>query len=1145
MMIKILVLFAAGLAILPAQTTSTSVLGTVTDSSGAVLAGAKVTLVNTRTGVKSNGVSTSTGDYLFPLLEIGQYEVTVEAPGFKSEVRKGILLQINEKVRADFSMSIGQVTERVEITAAAATLKTDEASLGNVVEQRRLVELPVNGRNVGNLAILQPGVMFGSRGGLDGQSGSGGGVPIPGQTIAIVANGQREVSQHATLDGVVATEARVNTVPFSPSPEAMEEVKVLTGSYSAEYGFNSGAQLIMVMRSGTNEYHGSAYEFLRNDKLDAENYFQNYFTPAGAARIKKQSLRQNQYGGTFGGPISIPKLYNGKNRSFFMFNYEGRRLRNPGVSGAALVPSDAMRTGDFSALLNRRNPAGVAQPAVQIVDPLTGADAPVPFAGNIIPASRLNATSRALSSFWEKPQQILADPLTGANYIGVGGRQVDDDQYFLKLDHNISDRDKVMFRYATNIPYFLNLPAASPQFTYRVEARNNNVATQWIHIFSPAVVNEFRYGYSTSRDDSFNPRANTNFDLSAIGLDAFRVVTDGNRKLTARETGVPSMNVSGFQGLAEADGGNGFDDNRLHQFSNNLQWSTGAHSFKFGAELRRISLFRGAANVPRGSFDFNGNLANNAFAAFMLGVPSATNTPEGLPLTDVHQKRVGFYVQDDWKVSKKLTLNLGVRHEYNTAAKDVRGLWRSLEWRNGLNSPPEFFPAKIRDVYDFYKPQKNMFMPRIGLAYRPSESWVVRIGSGIYYNVHQLNNYTILNLNPPLSGSSNFSNDSRNNGLVNPASIFNFANPFGTVNPASAVSANVLNTDNFQPQVIQWSFDIQRRLPGEMVLTVGYVGSKTSHLDNTVERNSPDPAFNTATSTLQSRRPVPFIIDNGVTRPLTRLRWLDSGANAWYQGLQTNLQKRFSNGLSFGIAHTFSKSLMEGYGRNEGDGYNPNAYQNPRNRAADKARVGFDVTHNVVANFVYEIPMMASLKKGVAGAVLAGWQSNGIISLRTGFPMTVTQGAITNTSNVTIRPDRIADGSLSNATVNQWYNPDAFRIVSCQNTALPELCRYGNAGVGILEGPGFRNIDFSIFKNFQVKERLRIQFRTELYNVTNTPQFARPNGGLNTGGGFLPTRNASGGIDYPTQANISRGPGAITGTVSPSRQIQFGLKAIF
>ncbi|MBI2686081.1 MAG: TonB-dependent receptor [Acidobacteria bacterium] len=1113
-----------------AQTTSTTILGTITDPSGAAVAGAKVTATNIRTQVKREDVSTSTGDYSFPLLDIGEYSVSVEAPGFKTATRTGLVLQINEKLRADVTLQVGQVSERVEVTGAATALKTDESSIGDVIEQKRIVELPVNGRNVGNLAVLQAGVMFGSRGGLDGQSGGGGGIPIPGQTIAIVANGQRETSQHATLDGVVATEARVNTVPFSPSPEAIEEVKVFTGNYSAEYGFNSGAQLIMVMRSGTNDFHGSLFEFLRNDKFDAEDYFQNYFNTS-SVRLPKQGVRQNQFGVVVNGPVLIPKLYNGKDKTFFMFNYEGRRRRLPGAASSTLVPTTEFRNGDFSQLLRIANP-------VQIVDPFNG----TPFAGNIIPASRISSTAKALLPFWEQPQVAVANPQTGFNYTGTGPNSINDNQYFAKVDHSISTRDKIMGRYATNSVDWLTYAGTSPQFSYLVLGRNDNVATQWIHVFSPAAVMETRYGFTRSKDDSFNPRANTDFNLAALGMDGFRVVNDSNRPLTKREVGLPSINLAnGLQSLAERDGGNGFDDNKLHQISSSLNWSFAAHNVKFGGEYRRVSLFRGAANVPRGAFNFTGNLTGHSFAQFLLGLPSSTDTPEGLPLTDVRQNRLGFYVTDDWKISKKLTMNIGVRWEYNTMATDVQGLWRSAELRSGTWT---FVPEKIRTLYDFYSPQKGLVMPRIGMAYRASENWVIRSGFGIYYNVHQLNNYTILNLNPPLSGSANFSNDARNNTLVSTTNPYTFANPFGVVSPTLGTSANVLNKDNFQPQVAQWSFDIQRRLPWDMALNVGYVGSKTSHLDNTVEANSPDPAFNTATSTLQGRRPYQFINDNGVLRPLTRLRFLDSGGNGWYQGLQLTLQKRFRNGLSFSIAHTFSKSLMEGYGRNEGDGYNPNAYQNPRNRHADKARVGFDVTHNTVANFVYEMPFFKS-GNAIAKAVLGGWQTNGVLTFRTGFPLTVTQGAITNTANVTIRPDRVGPGFVSNPTVNQWFNPNDFHVVSCQNTALPELCRYGNSGVGILEGPGAKIVDFSLFKNFQIAERVKLQFRGEMYNLFNTPQFARPNGTLNTGGSFLPVRNATGGIDFPSQANQVRGPGAITSLVSPMRQIQFGLKLLW
>lgn len=1128
-----------------AQTTSTSILGNVTDPQGAAVANANVIVRNVDTGVVTRTVTTETGDYTVPLLNVGNYEVTVEAAGFKSASRSGIRLQINDRQRVDFQLEIGAQTERVTVTAEVAALRTDEASTGGVVEQRRLVELPLNGRNVGNVAVLNPGVQFGSRGGYDGISGTGGGIPIPGQTIAIVANGQREVNQHATLDGVVATESRVNTVPFSPSPEAMQEVQVLTGSYSAEYGFNSGAQLVMVMRSGTNDFHGAAYNFLRNEKLDAEGFFQNYFTPPGAPRVPKTALRQNQFGVVAGGPVYIPKLYDGRNRTFFMFNYEGRRRREPGAISTGLVPTDEFRRGDFSALLNRRNAAGAPLPPIQIIDPTSSPDAPTPFPNNIIPESRIVPAARALMEYWPRAQNPLPDPISGINFRNPGTNSIDDDQYFLKVDHVISSNDRVFARYATNLPSWFSI-TNNPNFSYLVEGRNNNVATQWLHMFGPTIINEARFGFTESIDDSFNPRANTDFTLESIGITGFTVLTDGNRPLTPREVGIPSMNVAGFMGLAERDGGNGFDRNRLYQINDSLSIVTGPHTFKAGLDYRRVTLFRGAANVPRGAFDFSNNVAGNSFAAFLLGVPTSTQSPEGLPLTDVLQHRIALYFQDDWKVSRRLTLNLGLRWEYNTAAEDVRGLWRSAEWRNGLDKPPEFVPAEIRTRYQFYEPQKTQFMPRIGLAYRITDNWVYRSGFGIYYNVHQLNNYTILNLNPPLSGSSQFANTIRNGVLVPGAPVYNFSNPFGTPNPASPTNANVLNTDNFQPRVAMWSADIQRRLPGNITVTVGYVGNKTTHLDNTVERDNPDPFIPTGPQdTIQSRRPVPFIIDNGILRPLTRIRFLDSGGNSWYNGLQTSVRKQFSHGLLFTLSYTFSKTLMEGYGRNEGDGINSNTYQNWRDRASEKGRVGYDARHNAVISFVYDVPMLASLSRGVAGAILSGWQTNGVVTLRSGFPFTVSQGNLINTGNAPVRPDRVGSGKLKNPTINAWFDPDAFHLVSCANASMPELCHFGNAGVGILEGPGFKNVDFSLFKNFAITERVRLQFRSEFFNLFNTPQFAVPNRTLSTASGFQPTRNASGEIVWPSQAGIAGGVGSITGTVAPMRNIQFGLKLIW
>lgn len=991
-------------------------------------------------------------------------------------------------------------------------------------------------------------MQYGPRSGTDGQGfgqrQGANGVPIPGVGLAFVANGQRETNQHATLDGVVATEARVNTIPFSPSPEAVQEFRVLSGSYSAEYGFNSGAQTIIVTKSGGNEWHGSAFEYLRNDVFDAENFFQNYFNAAGAARSKKNSLRQNDFGGVLTGPLWVPKVYDGHNKTFFMVNYEARRRRDGGIAQTANHPPLAFRNGDFSSLLALPTP-------IKIVDPLTGAE----FTGNMIPANRISAPAKEFMKFWPEPQRVNANPLTGVNYTGFEQRKLDDDQAFVRVDHNFSEKDKIFGRYAFDEVTYSVIPGDNPNFTYFVAGRNQNLGTAWIHIFSPSFINEARYGYNRSVDNTLNPRANTSFDVEALGVTGFRVVNDGNRKFTPRETGVPTITVNAFSTLSEQDGGNGFDFNNLHQFNDNLTWSHGAHNTKFGFDFRWVDLFRGAANTPRGNITFNGDIANNGFAAFLLGYPSSTGTPEGLPLTYARQKRFAGYATDDWKATRKLTLNLGLRYEYNTPAIDTKGLWRSLTFTQQVNGVPTVVP-NIGTPFEFYEAQKKLFMPRLGFAYRWTDRWVVRGGFGIYYNVHQLNNYTILNLNPPKSGTANFANSSTGGRITNAATqpVLTYAAPFGVVSPTLATGINALDPKNDQPYVSQWSLDVQRRLPGDIVLSVGYVGNKGTHIDQTVELNAPAPSI---LANPGGRRPIPTFIDGagGPSRPLNRLRWLTSDGNSWYHALQVNAQKRFSKGLQMNVAYTYSKAEGEGYGRNESGGALPNSYQNPHNRAAEKTRYGFDFRHSLVTSYLYELPTLPLFKDNPGKYVFGGWQINSIIQLRSGLPFTVTQTNTINTIEGHVRPDRLASGKLDTPTVNKWYDPDAFRVVTCAqpgsatttagqalNSYLAGFCHFGSAGQGILEGPGFKNVDFSLIKNTQVTEKFKLQFRAEIFNLFNTPQFGIPATGLNAATAFLPT--ATGGA-FPTQVTASRGPGSISSIVAPMRQMQFGLKLLF
>jgi hypothetical protein len=485
---------------------------------------------------------------------------------------------------------------------------------------------------------------------------------------------------------------------------------------------------------------------------------------------------------------------------------------------------------------------------------------------------------------------------------------------------------------------------------------------------------------------------------------------------------------------------------------------------------------------------------------------------------------------------------------------DSFGAWRSLRLdiltkAGDGRMLPTVIPEAGTKNWPPYNSEGAFYMPRVGFAYRVTDKWVIRGGAGRFANVQQLNNYTILNLQPPTSGTIGFFQSTQTASTIpfdyagttyqietrkfTPGStILTLDNAFpGSTTPGGG-ARNVLLVppDNKSPSDVQWSLDIQRQLPWNMVLTVGYVGSKSSHLDNTVNWNSPDPS---PITNINSRRPYPAHVSLGEgndARPTGNIRYLDSYANGNYHGLQTSFEKRYSAGLVFGVAYTYSKAQGEGYGRNDGNLDLPNTYQNPRDRRASRSRYGFDVTHNAVINFVYEMPFLKHFK-GVPGAVIGGWQMNGILTLRTGFPFNVNGGGL-NTGAGTL-PDRVADGRLSNPTRQQWFDPSAFRRTDCNVAAHPEWCHYGNAGYGILTSPGAQSLDYSVYKNWKLPlgEQGRLQFRAEFFNLFNHPNFGQPNGiGWSTPNSYIPDATRM---------------GEIRSLRLPMRVIQFGAKVYF
>lgn len=1112
------VFFATGLF---SQTTSTEVLGTVTDPTGALVPGAKVTLLRTSTGQQREAATSPEGNYSFPLIDIGEYTVTVEASGFKTQQKSGLQVQLNQKVRVDFLMEVGATTERIEVSATGVTLRTEDQAVGQVIDNKRVVELPLNGRNVAGLAVLIPGVQFGIRMGMGGT----GGFPIPGNGVAISANGQREVNQQVTLDGVIATEPRVNTAAFSPSIDALEEFKVLTSSYSAEYGQNSGAIMQMVVKGGTNSFRATFWEFLRNDKLAAADYFLNFQIAPGARPAEKNRLRRNQFGTFVSGPVILPKIYNGRDRTFWSFNYEGRRETRENVRETRLAPQ-AFRNGDFSAIAGRQN----------IWDPLAG----TLFPGNVIPASRIYAPAQKfLNDYSPLPQFATADPLDPVNYRSSVADTIPQNQFMFRIDHQFSSKDRVFVRWIRDRGEW-NQGFVNPFFPYFVSATAWNLGTQWVRIITPSVVNEFRFGINVSDNDTFNPRTNTGFDLDSLGIGQFRVATDGNRKFTDREVGIPNVGLGGWGIPGDRDGGNGFDRNDVYQFTDNLSWTRGKHTVKTGIEFRWLALDRAAANVPRGGMTLSANEAGLDLAGWLLGYPATTTTGEGLPFTSPRQNRWSAYIVDDWKVSRKLTLNLGVRMDLFQIPKDTFGSWRSLRLdilSRGADGRehPTVIPEPGTKNWPPYDTEGGIFMPRVGFAYRATDRWVVRGGVGLFANAQQLNNYTILNLQAPTSGTVGFNavtvaapNGARQ--FAPGSTIITLANAFpGATTPTGRRNVILVPPDNRSSRHVQWSLDIQRDLGWNTLLTVGYVGSKTSNMDNTVNWNNPDPSPSTD---INARRPYQTHVSRGETdtvRLLGAIRYLDSYANAFYHGLQTSLEKRYSSGFVFGIAYTYSKSHGEGYGRNEGQLDVPNTYQNPRDRRASRARFGFDVTHNFVSNFVYEMPFLNRFT-GVAGAFLAGWQTNGILTLRTGFPMTAAGGNL-NTGGPTTA-NRLGDGRLFGAANRQlWFDPAAFQRTDCNIAGRGDLCTYGSAAFDTLVTPGTKTLDFSVYKNWKlpVSEVSRLQFRAEFFNLTNTPQFGAPNN-LSWVGNTL---------------NLAPRVGEIRTLRLPMRIIQFALKLYF
>ena len=1132
---RILLLLGAIAGLAGAQTASTQILGLITDSTGAVVPNATVTARRVETGDVRTTRSNATGNYIFPLVDSGTYEVSCAATGFKTELRRGVTLELNQKGRIDFQLQVGQQAETIEVTSAAPLLKTEDATLGSVVDNRKIVELPLNGRNFAQAATLMPGVVYGTaRMGIDGQQTIGTRA-MPGQMVGISANGQRDANQNITLDGVSATDGFKSAMLFVPSIEAIEEFKIQSAVYSAEYGMNSGAQANVSIKSGTNLWHGTAFEFLRNNALDARGFFL-------APNQAKNKLRRNQFGGVVSGPIR-------KDYTFFLFNYEGRRERR-GTPSRTTVPTPAMRSGDLSEILipgNRWYPRD-ANPAATRAIRLPGDN--LPFPGNLIPRSLLNPVSQNIltakkgsplpeGGFMPLPNFDAEARAAGSvlNLTGTNDQELDSNQVLTRIDHRFGDNHRIFGRYVLVPSRWLNNPLLRvSQFTSEFRAQNLGVGYNWM--ISPRVFNDLRVGYNRIRANQVAFQTGTDFTHRDLGLD-LRVSGDGNRTLTPREEGLPNISITAFAGIGS--GNVTFNTNETSEVADSMSVNRGKHNFKFGGQWRWSPVVNEASNLPRGQITFSPDINGvpDAMAAFLLGIPLNANSAEGVPTNDMHQNKFGLYWLDDYKATARLTINYGVRYDWYGAVTDANGRIRNLSFAgrdmrtvNGV-AYPMLVPNPL-DKGALYDINARQIMPRLGIVYRFGERTVLRMGSGLFYSPQQTNNFNILGLNPPFSGSTVFQND-RTRPTATIQNPF-LGSPVGA-GPAALVMLGFTKADRdnrsmyLNNKIWQWTTEIERSFGQNFVTGIAYVGSAGSHLDMPVQNwNNPDPGL----GAVQNRRPVPFYVDSrtpGQLLALGTVRRLESWTNSNYHALQMRAEKRYAKGLTFNASFNFQKAMYIGYGVNEGGPYGNSFTQDPRDRLADYGRSQIDQRFRLVFSHIWEIPWLRNAK-GPAGWVLGGWAVNGIVQLTSGLPVTVAQnGDAQNTGPSSFQRPHVATGKSvgrvwENRTIDRWFDTSAFVRSKCDGCAGEGIYLgpkgYGNAGVSLFDAPGQKTWDFALFKEFRPREGHRIQLRWEAFNFTNTPQFAAPSRTL-------------GAADF----------GRINGTVVNNREMQLGLKYVF
>ncbi|MGH9374521.1 MAG: carboxypeptidase regulatory-like domain-containing protein [Vicinamibacterales bacterium] len=1043
-----------------AQTATGQITGTVRDSTGAVMTGVEVVVTNQETGLTRETQTGGNGDFVVPLLPVGLYIVSGEQSGFKMAVHSDVQLTVDQIQRVDMLLAPGNVTETVEVVSGAIALDTASASVGHTITEKQVTELPLNGRNILQQLFLGAGAVetTGEQGGMRQGAGN-----------AISIMGARPTSNNFMIDGTANIDTALGTPAAILSVDAIQEFKEQTTTYSAEYGFSSN-QVNIVSKTGTNQFHGTGFSFFRNEAWDARNFFDSRTSP-------KPVLDQKQFGFVVGGPVMLPK-YDGRNRTFFLVNYEGTRIER-GATNFYTVPTPEQLAGRFT---------------TTITDPLTGQ----PFPNNTIPQSRFSRLAQlALRNNWYPAPNTTA---AQGNYQAIRSFPQNQDQFTLRGDQDLGGLGRVFVR-LTKTTYENTTTGTLIEAGNRVfeqDTTNWQVSHSWP--IRNNLVNQFRIGRVDARADQRGiPCSQADVDfLNVTGT--FTDIPDVQREC-------PSIGMTGFSGTGGAVNAYSASNQPMWDLSNTTTWVTGSHTLNFGVNYRRWWLQRDLATGFLGNYSFNVGFTGDRVADMLLGyhsavgifqpaafsVPGAAGNPR-----EFNFKYFAPYFQDDWRVNSRLTVNLGLRWDYRNVPYETRNrmAWRNLDHPTGglLVADQSLVDGGIVDG-DYYQyagrrspenPDRfKVFAPRLGFAWRPfGEDTVIRGGYGVFFDSSEGREIDgAADVYPYVSRGNYTQSIGQPAPLQTSDSLFpSFAAP-GLATPAANTFLAVSQSpEPRNPYMQQWSLGAQRELFANTTMEVNYIGTHGSNLlmrRNIAQAGLFDPANPLPVA---ARKPYPNF---GV--------YIDSdwSGRSNYNALNTKIEHR-GPGAILTFAYTWakstdSKSAAAGIGASGFNGWQ--GFLDNSNPERDYGLSDFDVDHRLVGSFVYNLPFgngerFASGATGLQNAIVGGWQVNGIYTWQRGFPITITAADLggLNDTQGTNRADLVGDPSVDTRSVTRWFNTAAF--------AQPAQGALGNLDRNTERGPGINNLDFALFKNFDLTGGMRLQFRLESFNALNHTQFS-------------------------------------------------------